>query len=97
VKERRLAAAQEKRDVLLAQWQDSHVGQVIRVMVDKETGHKGGRYEYEGRSCWDAPEIDGLVSFSGVGHFLPGQLASVRITHSKDYILSGEIANDFGK
>lgn len=93
-KERRLELAQEKQSQVLEQWHDSLVGKVLSVFIDERDREKADLYHYEGRTCWDAPEIDGLVTFSSKELLSPGQLVDVRITHSRDYILSGEIANE---
>ncbi|MCL1804454.1 MAG: 30S ribosomal protein S12 methylthiotransferase RimO [Clostridiales bacterium] len=94
IKERRLEAAQLKQARILAQRNDSLVGRVIPVMIDEETGMSAGRRYYEGRGPWDAPEIDGLVGFGSEEALAQGCLVNVRITHSGDYILSGEIADE---
>ena len=93
-KERRLVIAQETRDRLMALCYSAQVGQTQRVLIDEETGSGSGGYFYEGRSCLDAPEIDGLVSFRCTDRLSPGQFVNVRITHSRDYLLSGEINHD---
>ena len=49
---------------------------------------------YEGRSIWDAPDIDGLVCFSAKAGVRAGDIVKVKITHSSDYILTGEIENE---
>jgi ribosomal protein S12 methylthiotransferase len=96
-KEWRLELAQKKQSEILSQWQGSLVGKVLPVFIDGRSGGKGGLNDYEGRTCWDAPEIDGLVTFSSGQRFNPGQTVRVRITHSGDYLLSGEIANEPGQ
>jgi ribosomal protein S12 methylthiotransferase len=93
-KERRLALAQQKQSEILAQWQSSLIGRVLPVFIDERAAGKAGLWDYEGRTCWDAPEIDGLVAFSGRARCSPGQSVKVRITHSRDYLLSGEIADE---
>ncbi|MCL2166032.1 MAG: 30S ribosomal protein S12 methylthiotransferase RimO [Clostridiales bacterium] len=93
-KERRLAIAQEKRDLLLRGRLDELVGRILCVLIDEKSAEDDKLYYYEGRSAWDAPEIDATVSFSSRRRLSPGQIVSVRITHSMDYILSGEIADE---
>jgi ribosomal protein S12 methylthiotransferase len=94
VKERRLEQAQGLQAELLERWNGSLVGKVLDVMIDEETGMDAHMRHYEGRSVWDAPEIDGLVSLSSAKRLEPGQRVQVRITHSRDYILSGEIEDE---
>ncbi|MCL2122392.1 MAG: 30S ribosomal protein S12 methylthiotransferase RimO [Clostridiales bacterium] len=93
-KERRLAVAQGKRDLLLRGRLDELVGRTLSILIDEKSGEDENLYYYEGRSVWDAPEIDAVVSFSSRHRLRPGQIVSVKITHSKDYILSGEIADE---
>lgn len=93
-KEKRLEIAREAQSRIFKEWNDSRVGRVVEVMIDEETGADGALRYYEGRTSQDAPEIDGLVSLSSGGRLQPGQIVNVRITHSGDYILSGEITDE---
>ncbi|MDD9270358.1 30S ribosomal protein S12 methylthiotransferase RimO [Paenibacillus sp. GCM10023248] len=64
------------------------IGQEIDVLIEKYDGRSD---VYVGRSQFDAPEIDGEVFVSN-GHQLKiGELAKVRITHSYEFDLSGEV------
>jgi len=100
-KERRLSVALAKRDSILAASQGKLVGKTIDVMVDKVDIDPEGAGErsrrYEGRSVWDAPEIDGFVNFDSDREIAPGSVVRVRITHSDNYILTGEINHEFGQ
>ena len=69
------------------------IGKTLAVMTDKKL-EQPGVILYEGRSRWDAPEIDGQVIFSGPPGILPGTVAAVRITHSQDYTLMGELTDE---
>lgn len=93
-KERRLETARRRQTEILERRNASLVGKVLEVMIDEETGGEGKRRYYEGRTLWDAPEIDGLVSLGSEKKLLPGQTVNVRITHSADYILSGDITDE---
>lgn len=96
-KERRLALAQNVQSEILAQREGRLVGQVVPVMVDgpaETRKSRDGMTLWEGRTHWDAPEIDGYVSFRAVRALKPGDLVRVLITHSQDYTLLGEIIDE---
>ncbi len=96
-KERRLAIAQNVQAEILAQRESSLVGQTVQVMVDGQAETKvsrDGMMLWEGRTVWDAPEIDGYVSFRSGRALKPGDLVKVLITHSQDYTLLGEIVHE---
>ncbi|MBP1155935.1 MULTISPECIES: 30S ribosomal protein S12 methylthiotransferase RimO [unclassified Paenibacillus] len=63
------------------------IGQVIDVLIEKYDGRGD---VYVGRSMYDAPEIDGEVFARGV-QLTIGEIAKVRITHSFEFDLSGEV------
>ncbi|MFE5319528.1 30S ribosomal protein S12 methylthiotransferase RimO [Paenibacillus sp. NPDC056579] len=65
----------------------SRVGQVIDVLIEKYDGRSD---VYVGRSQYDAPEIDGEVFVKGT-QLQIGEVAKVRITHSFEFDLSGEV------
>ncbi|CAG7624151.1 30S ribosomal protein S12 methylthiotransferase RimO [Paenibacillus allorhizosphaerae] len=63
------------------------IGQVVDVLIEKYDGRSD---VYIGRSQFDAPEIDGEV-FVGGAKLTIGEIAKVRITHSFEFDLSGEV------
>ncbi|CAG7602266.1 Ribosomal protein S12 methylthiotransferase RimO [Paenibacillus solanacearum] len=65
----------------------SRIGQVVDVLIEKYDGRND---VYIGRSQFDAPEIDGEV-FVGGAQLNIGEIAKVRITHSFEFDLSGEV------
>ncbi|MCZ8512297.1 30S ribosomal protein S12 methylthiotransferase RimO [Paenibacillus filicis] len=65
----------------------SRIGQVLDVLIERYDGRND---VYVGRTQFDAPEIDGEV-FVGGADLQIGQLAKVRITHSFEFDLSGEV------
>ncbi|MDR0468995.1 MAG: 30S ribosomal protein S12 methylthiotransferase RimO, partial [Peptococcaceae bacterium] len=83
IKEARLEKAQSLQAKLLASWNDSLLGRSLEVVIDEETGMDSRMLYYEGRTLWDAPEIDALVSLSSAVPLEPGQRVRVRITHSQ--------------
>ncbi|UQZ87409.1 Ribosomal protein S12 methylthiotransferase RimO [Paenibacillus konkukensis] len=65
----------------------SRIGQVVDVLIEKYDGRSD---VYVGRTQYDAPEIDGEVFVKGAKLQI-GELAKVRITHSFEFDLSGEV------
>jgi ribosomal protein S12 methylthiotransferase len=65
------------------------IGQEIDVLIERYDGRSD---VYIGRSEYDAPEIDGEV-FVTSQEIEIGQFTKVRITHSFDYDLSGEVVH----
>ena len=63
------------------------IGQEIDVLIERYDGRSD---VYIGRSQYDAPEVDGEVFVSNAKLNI-GELARVRITHSYEYDLSGEV------
>ncbi len=77
-----MAKAQEVSTRVLA----SRVGREIEVVVD-EVDDEGAI----ARSIWDAPEIDGCVFLNGETELAAGDRLKVKITHSDEYDLWGEL------
>jgi ribosomal protein S12 methylthiotransferase len=75
-----MAAQQEISAELLAE----KVGRTIPVLID-DVGEDGA----EGRSMWDAPEIDGSVFIDGATGLKSGDLVQVKIESADDYDLTG--------
>ncbi|MBO8170940.1 MAG: 30S ribosomal protein S12 methylthiotransferase RimO [Bacillaceae bacterium] len=63
------------------------VGQEIDVLIEKYDGRND---VYVGRSQFDAPEIDGEVFVKNYSGSL-GQILKVKVTHSYDFDLAGEV------
>lgn len=96
-KQRRLALAQSIQAEILAERESALIGQLVQVMVDRLSEDQLADTTvqlWEGRTCWDAPEIDGLVIFRSDKNHFPGQLVQVKVTHSHEYTLLGEIFNE---
>ncbi len=67
------------------------IGEIISVLIE-------GKVEtepelYEGRTEYDAPEVDGVISIRGM-NLKPGDIVPVRITHAYEYDLIGEVINE---
>ncbi|MBI4507160.1 MAG: 30S ribosomal protein S12 methylthiotransferase RimO [Chloroflexi bacterium] len=96
-RERRAAAMALQRTISRAK-NESLVGRVLEVLVEGQRlwsppRAEGGpprrpRRMWIGRSYRDAPEVDGVVLFSGPAR--PGAFVSAHITHGLDYDLVGE-------
>lgn len=96
-KERRLNLAQSIQAEILAEKEGTLIGRVVWVMVDGRADTDTGEQAvvlWEGRTQWDAPEIDGLVIFRGNSLLKPGDLVPVRITHSHEFTLLGELVHE---
>ncbi|MBP1991266.1 30S ribosomal protein S12 methylthiotransferase RimO [Paenibacillus eucommiae] len=65
----------------------NRIGQEIDVLIERYDGRSD---VYIGRSQYDAPEIDGEVFVSNADLKI-GEIAKVRITHSYEFDLSGEV------
>jgi ribosomal protein S12 methylthiotransferase len=89
VKEERLFRAEALQNGILKAKQNRRVGQNIEVMVDRASPEQ--EMWWEGRTCGDAPDIDGVVYFLSEKTHEPGTVRSVHITHSQGYSLIGEL------
>ncbi len=71
------------------------VNSIRTVMVDGlSTEYEGF---WEGRTSSDAPEIDSVVYFKPLQNTKPGDLLKVKITHSTDFTLLGEVYHESSK
>ncbi|TVY10588.1 30S ribosomal protein S12 methylthiotransferase RimO [Paenibacillus cremeus] len=87
VKEYRQNVLMEVQREIANERNGHRIGQVIDVLIEKYDGRND---IYVGRSQYDAPEIDGEV-FVGGKQLKIGEIAKVRITHSFEFDLSGEV------
>jgi len=71
------------------------VNTVLAVIADGPCEEAEGLWE--GRTAGDAPEIDGIVCFKPFPKTRPGDIINVRITHSIDFSLLGEICHESGQ
>lgn len=86
-KERRANMLMEIQREIAAERNGQFVGQTLNVLIEK---YDGKNDIYIGRTEFDALEIDGEVFVTGYKGSL-GQVVKVKITHSYDYDLSGEV------
>ncbi|RKD24294.1 ribosomal protein S12 methylthiotransferase RimO [Ammoniphilus oxalaticus] len=86
-KERRANILMEIQREIAAEQNGRFVGQTLDVLIEK---YDGKNDIYIGRTPFDAREIDGEVFVTGYDGPL-GEKVQVKITHSYDYDLSGEV------
>ncbi|MGI6199148.1 MAG: 30S ribosomal protein S12 methylthiotransferase RimO [Christensenellales bacterium] len=68
-------------------YNDSRVGQVVEVMIE---GFDEETQRYQGRSRFEAPEVDGVILVEAEDAALePGQMIRVRLTAAFDYDMLG--------
>lgn len=87
VKEYRANVLMELQREIAKRKNGGRVGEVIDVLIERYDGRND---VYIGRSQYDAPEIDGEVFVTGPQLSI-GQVARVRVTHSFEFDLSGEV------
>ncbi len=67
---------------------EQHIGRVLPVFIDDISDDPD--FNFQGRTQWDAPEVDGKVLIVN-GNFEPGQIAPVQIVDTSDYDLYGRV------
>jgi len=85
----RAAAVQEAQDRIAWERGAKLVGTVRDVLVDGPSGDPA--FAFEGRTCGQAPEIDGVV-YVRDRDLMPGRFARLRIVEVEGYELVGERA-----
>lgn len=87
VREERRARFMDKQAAISAKRLERFVGRTMKVLVD------GAEPDAAiGRTMMDAPEIDGVVRFTGSGKLVIGEFMQVRITGCTEHDLTGEMA-----
>lgn len=87
LKEKRANIIMELQREIAAERNGRFVGKELDVLIERYDGRGD---VYVGRTEYDAPEIDGEVFVSGYKGEL-GKIVKVRITHSFEYDLAGEV------
>lgn len=88
----RLKRALALQNEVLSIKQAAKIDQDVIIIVDGPSKDYDGLWE--GRTQGDAPEIDGVVYFKHNDGVYPGMLKTVRISHSQEFALMGEIKNE---
>ncbi len=92
-KQRRWRQAMEVAQKVSLRRNRGLVGRVLEVLVEGAEEDAAGRTPtMAGRSYRDAPEVDGLVFFSGRARI--GEIVRLRITSALQYDLVGELVSD---
>jgi len=91
VKQRRLDALMRRQRHVAEAVAESLVGRTLEVVAERKS--RANRRTWEGRTCGDAPDVDGIIFLSGKG-LAPGLFASARVTGSRQYDLEGEIVGE---
>jgi ribosomal protein S12 methylthiotransferase len=86
-KEKRANIIMEIQRQIAAERNSRFVGQVLPVLIER---YEGRNDIFVGRTEYDAPEIDGEVFVAGYKGEL-GKIVNVKITHSYEYDLAGEV------
>lgn len=92
VKDMRLKKALTLQSAILSDKQAAKIGREMLIIVDGPSNDYEGLWE--GRTNGDAPEIDGVVYFQPKQDVQPGAFWNVRITHSQEFALMGELINE---
>ncbi len=90
LREERRARFMEVQARISAKRLQRFVGRTMRVLVDGFEETDDGLLAV-GRTSMDAPEIDGVVRFTGSGRLGAGQFVEVAITGSDEHDLRGEL------
>lgn len=87
IAERRASELMEAQRQIAGERKGRFIGQVLPVLIER---YDEDADVFVGRTQYDAPEIDGEIYVSGYQGPM-GQIVPVRITHSYDFDLSGEV------
>lgn len=90
VKKRRANTLMDIQYTVNEQLNSKKIGSVFDVIVDEFDGER-----YVGRSFFDAPEIDGNISFTSKRKIETGSFVRVKITDYNGYDLLGEEKDEF--
>lgn len=90
---RRLEIVTDLQEKILTNKQSRLINKTIEIIVDGESLDYQGLWE--GRTRGDSPEIDGIVYFKAEPKIKIGDIIMIKITHSENYALMGEIYDEF--
>jgi ribosomal protein S12 methylthiotransferase len=85
VKESRVSELMEMQQNISAELNESHVGKVLKVIIDRKEGDF-----FVGRTEYDSPEVDQEVLITDEYDLKPGSFYNIRIVQSTDFDLYGE-------
>jgi ribosomal protein S12 methylthiotransferase len=84
IKELRVAELMEIQQYISAKLNDSMVGRVLKVIIDRREGEF-----FTGRTEYDSPEVDQEVLIPEEYNLKPGNFYNIRITQATDFDLFG--------
>jgi len=87
IKEARMSEIMELQQTISAEFNQSFVGKILKVIIDRREGEF-----FTGRTEFDSPEVDQEVLISTEYDINPGNFYQVRITQSSDFDLFGKPA-----
>ena len=85
VKQSRVAELMEIQQNISAELNDSYVGKVFKVIIDRKEGEF-----FIGRTEFDSPEVDQEVLIAAEHNLKPGSFYNILITQSTEFDLYGE-------
>lgn len=88
VKEERQAELMELQQEIAFEQAEAMKGKELPVMIE---GRISGENAYVGRTCRDAPGVDGLIFVNTDEELVSGDFAKVRVTGALEYDLIGEL------
>ncbi len=88
-KQRRLSEIMEMQEEISLEINESKVGQVLRVIVDREEDDY-----YVGRTEWDSPEVDNEVLIEKNDDIVVGEFCDVKITEAMPFELIAELVEN---
>ena len=86
MKDERLQIIMDVQESISQDIQDSKVGEVFKVIIDREDEDY-----YVGRTQWDSPEVDPEVLIEKKLQMKVGEFYNVRITQALPFELMGEV------
>jgi ribosomal protein S12 methylthiotransferase len=88
-KKRRLNTLMKAQQGISKDIQEQFIGRTLKVLIDEP--QEGQKNMYNGRSEYDAPEVDGVIFVRSERVLKPGDFVDVKITDSYEYDLAGEV------
>ena len=91
IKEERRDRIMELQQEISMEHGEACVGKVLLAMVE---GQVSGESAYVGRTCMDAPGVDGYIFINTGELLMSGDFVKVKVTGALEYDLIGEIADE---
>ena len=91
IAEERCARLMEIQSSIAQERSELFIGKELDVLIEEADPEAG---EAWGRSCRDAPEVDGLTCVEGVQEATPGQKVRVRVTDCAEQDLFGDLVEE---